>query len=335
MSIRIKDIAYHLPEQVITNDQFGAWYPDWDMRHVVERSGVLQRHVAAENETALDLAYAACRKLLAAHPDLKDRIDGLVFCTQSPDYIMPPNSYLLHQKLALPDRVLAFDFNLACSGFIYGLALSRGLMATGMASNILLVTADTYSKYINPADRSVRTLFGDGAAVTWLAADEVPGVIDIELSSSGKGHETFIIPAGGLRLPRSPNTAIPETDENGNVHSQNDIHMDGMGILTFVNSKVPKQIRSLLERNSLSMDDVDLFVFHQASKVTLDSLARILKVKPEKEFRNLEMVGNTVSASIPMALKDAQDCGRLKPGATVLVSGFGVGLSWGSAILKY
>jgi 3-oxoacyl-[acyl-carrier-protein] synthase-3 len=335
MSIRINDIAYHLPEQVITNDQFGAWYPNWDMRHVAERSGVLQRHVAAENETAFDLAYAACQKLLAAHPDLKEKIDGIVFCTQSPDYIMPPNSYLLHHKLGLPDHVLAFDFNLACSGFIYGLALSRGLMATGMASNILLVTADTYSKYINPGDRSVRTLFGDGAAVTWLAVDETPGVVDIELASSGKGHEAFIIPAGGLRLPRSSNTAISETDENGNVHSQDDIYMDGMGILTFVNSKVPKQIRSLLERNGMSVDDVDLLVFHQASKVTLDSLARILKIKPEKEFRNLETVGNTVSASIPIALKDAQDSGKLRSGDTVLISGFGVGLSWGSAILKY
>ncbi|HTX78562.1 MAG TPA: ketoacyl-ACP synthase III [Longilinea sp.] len=335
MLTRIQDIAYHLPEQVITNEQFGAQYPEWDMKHVAERSGVLQRHVAAEGETALDLAYTACQKLLAAHPGLKEKIDGIVFCTQSPDYIMPPNSYLLHQKLTLPDNVLAFDFNLACSGFIYGLALSRGLMATGMASNILLVTADTYSKYINPGDRSVRTLFGDGAAVTWLAADETPGVVDIELGSSGKGHKAFIIPAGGLRLPRSADTAISATDENGNVHSRNDIYMDGMGILTFVNSKVPKQIRALLQRNDLTVENVDLFVFHQASKVTLDSLARILKIKPEKEFRNLATVGNTVSASIPIALKDAQDNGKLKPGDTVLVSGFGVGLSWGSAILKF
>lgn len=335
MIVKIKDIAYYLPETIIDNQYLHDENRAWDMKQVVERTGVEKRHIAGEGETALDLSLQACEQLFSKHEEAAELIDGLIFCTQSGDYIMPPNACILHKLLNLPENVFAFDFNLACSGYIYGLALARGLVFTGQARNILLVTADTYSKYIHRKDRSARVLFGDGAAVTWLSgADSGPGVIDILCSTGGKEYDRFIIPAGGCRLPKSRKTARPKKDESGNVRTLENIYMDGLGILAFVNSRVPKQIRQILARNSLTISDIDLFIFHQASKLALDSLAALLKIEPGKEFRNLQEVGNTVSASIPIALKDAMDAGRAVPGDKILISGFGVGLSWGTALIE-
>lgn len=335
MRVKIKDIEYYLPEHIVTNQDLHEENPDWDMNSVEERAGVVKRHIARDDETALDLSLQACKKLFSVHKNIQSQIDGIIFCTQSEDYVLPPNSCILHKMLDLPENVFAFDFNLACSGYIYGLALAQGLMHSGITKNILLVNADTYSKYIHKQDRSVRVLFGDGAAVTWItASDSSQGIIDIKCSTFGKDYKKFIIPAGGCRMPKSKETALPKTDNSGNVRTLEDLHMDGMGILAFNNSKVPKQIRSILEHNSLTIDDIDLFVFHQASKMALDSLTRLLKIKPEKVFRNLREIGNTVSASIPIALKDALDSRRITPGNKVLVSGFGAGLSAGTAIIE-
>ena len=335
MRVKIKDIAYHLPEQVVSNEALHQENPTWDMDLVEARSGVLKRHISPDGETALDLVFQACQKLFSKNGEVRDQIDGLLFCTQSPDYIMPPNSCILHKMLKLPESVLAFDFNLACSGHVYGLALAQGLILSGMATSVLLATADTYSRYIHKQDRSARVLFGDGAAVSWMTvSDSTQGIIDIQCATSGEGYEKFIIPAGGCRMPKSKETALPRRDASGNVRTLEHIQMDGMGILVFVNSKVPQQIRSILARNHLTLDDIDLFVFHQASKIALDSLTRLLKIKPERVYQNLREVGNTVSASIPIALKDALDKGRVSRGDKVLLSGFGVGLSWATAIME-
>jgi len=209
-------------------------------------------------------------------------------------------------------------------------------MATGMCHNILLVTAETYSKKINPRDRSSRVLFGDGAAVTWLSDDPGPGqVVDVVCATDGTGYDKFIIPAGGDRVPISADTAVEREDDNGNWRSQQDIHMDGLGILTFATAKVPQQVKELLNRNQLTVSDIDLFVFHQASALVLDSLTRLLRIPPERVFTDLEQLGNTVSSSIPIALSDVLAADLVKPGSRVLISGFGVGLSWASALLAW
>ncbi len=335
MSVKIKDITYYLPRRIITNQDLCEENPTWNMKVVEETSGVVKRHIAGDDETALDLSFLACEKLFSANKEAQSQIDGLIYCTQSGDYIMPPNSCVLQKMLELPENVFAFDFNLACSGYIYGLALARGLILSGMAKNILLVNADTYSKYIHKLDRSTRVLFGDGAAVTWLTgSNSSQGIVDIQCATSGKDYKRFIIPAGGCRMPKSKESVIPKTDDSGNVRTLENIHMDGMGIFVFVNSKVPKQIRSILENNKLTINDIDLFIFHQASKMALDSLVRLLKISPKRVFQNLRDIGNTVSASIPIALKDALDNGRVSRGDKVLLSGFGVGLSWGTAIVE-
>lgn len=333
--IEIADIAWRVPENAVTNEALERECPAWDMRVVEERAGVKKRYIVRADETALDLAAGACRELFGRCPGLEGRVDALLFCTQSPDYIMPPNSAVLHGLLELGERVFALDYNLACSGFPYGLAMAQGLAAAGLARNILLVTADTYSKYIHPQDRSARVLFGDGAAATWLRAVEGQGcLLAIECATCGKAHDKFIIPAGGCRRPRSALTCVPIADESGNVRTLENIQMDGMGILKFVSTKVAAQVRSVLAGSGLGDGDIALYVFHQASKLALDSLARQLRLPDEKVFRNIESVGNTVSASIPIALKEAWDRGRVARGDRVLLSGFGVGLSWSTAVVR-
>jgi 3-oxoacyl-[acyl-carrier-protein] synthase-3 len=331
----IMGTAYVLPDQALTNEMLAAENPAWDMSRVMTRTGVATRYVSRADETAFDLGCRACDLLFAEHPESRERIDAILFCTQSEDYLMPPNSSLLHGYLGLPEDVFAIDFNLACSGFVYGLAIAQSLLASNIATNVLLVTADTYSKYINPGDRAARTLFGDGAAATWLAAsDSDRGLIDIQCSTSGKQHGMFIVPAGGSRMPRTSGTAVVRADESGNLRSLENIYMDGAGILSFVNARVPRQVASILARSQMTMEDVDLVIFHQASQIALDSLNLRLRVPTEKLFSNLRDVGNTVSASIPIALRDAIDLGRVRPGDRILLCGFGVGMSWATAILQ-
>jgi 3-oxoacyl-[acyl-carrier-protein] synthase III len=336
VNIGIKDIAYCLPENIVTNQDLQEENPAWDMQLLEARTGVIKRHIVREDETTLDMAIKACRNLLSKREGFRNEINGLIFCTQSQDHIIPSNSFIVHKELQLQENVFAFDFNMACSGYIYGLALTQGLIQSGFADHILLITGDTYSKYIHRKDRSARVLFGDAAAVTRIGAESPDkGVIDILCETSGKHYDKFIIPAGGCRNPTSAETSIPMKDKSGNVRTAENIFMDGMGVLGFINTHVPKQIRKILERNGLTLDEIDLFVFHQSSKISLDSLERLLGIDHDKVFRNIREIGNTVSASIPIAIKDAMVNGKIESGHTVLISGFGAGLSWGTAIVRF
>jgi 3-oxoacyl-[acyl-carrier-protein] synthase-3 len=266
---------------------------------------------------------------------VKDQIGAIIFCTQSPDYIMPSNSFLIHKHFCFNEDVWTFDYNLACSGYIYGLTISMGILGISLARNILLITSDTYSKYLNPKDRATSILFGDGAAASLISNDTNRGIIDVILSSNGEKFDTFYIPAGGCRMPKSIHTQETTVDNSGNIRNLENIHMNGFAVWQFISIKVSEQINKLLVRNNLTVNDIDLFVFHQASKLTLDSLIKMLKIKEDKVFGNLAEIGNTVSSSIPIVIKDAEDNGRLRRGDLVLLSGFGVGLSWGSIIMKY
>lgn len=336
MSTIIKSIEYYLPETILTNEVLQKENPNWDIDGVVRKSGVHQRRIAKEGETALDLSIKACDCLFNKKGNDKGDIDGIIYCTQSPDYIMPANSFLLHKYLDLSDDVFAYDFNHACTGYIYSLAMAHAFISSGIARQILLVNADTYSKYINNRDRSTRVLFGDGAAVTIMKkSDKRRGIIDLELASSGKNYDIFYIPAGGMRMPKSSETSKENINERGNIRSKEDIFMDGMRVWAFINSGVPRQIDQLLKRNNLMKSDIDLFVFHQASQMTLESLIKILKLDREKVFINMRNIGNTVSASIPIAIKDAIVQGKIKNGQTILLAGFGVGMSYGTILLEY
>jgi 3-oxoacyl-[acyl-carrier-protein] synthase-3 len=332
--IAIEDIACAFPAGSLSNEELRAAYPEWDFDRLEKRTGVIRRYVAAEGETALDFAVRACEQLEGRGRLCASAIDAVIFCTESPDYIMPPNACLLHGKLNLKPEVLAFDINLACSGYVYGLQLAASLLQSKVAHRVLLATADTYTRYIHPGDRATRCLFGDGGAVSIITpAADGHGIRDIQCGTAGKHYEKFIIPAGGMRMPRTCETARETVDQSANVRTQEHIRMDGLGVLSFFNATVTCAVRGMLARNGLSVGDIDLFVFHQASQIALDSLRTALSIPPDKMVYDLAETGNLVSASIPVALRRALDSGRAKRGQLVLLCGFGVGLSWGTALI--
>ena len=334
MNCKIDHIEYYLPSKVVTNQDLLSENPGWDIQGLLPKTGVEKRHIAADGETALDLAVGACRKLFDQHLVSPKEIDAVIFCTQSPDYIMPGNAFLLHGQLDLPEQAMAFDINLACSGYVYGLAMAKAFFNTYPIRKLLFVTSDTYSKYIHPQDKSVRLLFGDGAAATIMTPSE-SGVIDVRLGSFGKGYEHFMVQAGGCRLPKSSSTSEVIKDKSGNMRTQEHIAMEGFALVSLARGKVLSHVKDILQANRLTARDIDLFIFHQASRLVLDSLAKSLELAPEKVFSNLAYVGNTVSSSLPIALKDAVNQGRVRRGDKIVLCGFGVGFSWGSAIVEW
>lgn len=330
----ISAIDYALPARRVTNAELAQLHPNWQMSQVVLRTGVESRYWCDIDETALDLADIACRKLIARTDLDLEEVGAVLFCTQSPDYILPPNACLLQHRLGLPRSVAALDYTHACTGFIYGLYLAKALVESGAAKHVLLVTAETYSKWIHPDDRGPATVFGDGAAATLVSAGN-PSLGSFVLGTDGGGATTFIIPAGGARLPRSAETAQPTKDNSGNIRTAEHIYMRGTAVIDFVKKEIPSLVRTLLDQAGFTLHDLDLVVLHQASRVTLDYLYRVLHIPSNKQFSNIDHVGNTVSASIPIALREAELRGMLKPGMRVMLVGFGVGLSWGGCIVNW
>jgi len=333
----IQALGTALPEREVTNADLDRDNPSWGVELVAELAGIRSRRFAAEGETAFDLSVRACEELLAQLDVDAIDFDAILYCTQDPDYPLPGNAQLLHEQLGLPDDVLAFDYALACSGFVYGLAIADALARGGTASRILLVTAVTQSKRMHPRDRSVQLLLGDGAAATYISASGEDGgrVVASRLCTHGRGFRHGYVPAGGARNPSSEETRRETADGSGNVRTAEDIHMDGAELWSFVSSVVPGRIEGFLADRSLTLDDVDLCVFHQASKLILGSLTKVLGLPPEKVFLHMSEVGNLASASIPFALRAALEQGAIRPGDRVLLSAFGVGISYGSAIVEF
>jgi len=336
LPVAIHGISYHLPDRVETNEDLQSQNPDWLMDKVAEKSGIFARHVAAEDETAADLGFRAAEKLLARALAPPEEIDYLLFCTQCPDHFLPPSACTLQHRLGFRQEIGALDFNLGCSGYVYGLQLAQSLITGGAARNVLLITADTYSKFINPRDRTVRTLFGDGAAASLIGQAFGGGEIgDFVLGTDGGRADRLIVPAGACRMPRSAETAVETTDSAGCVRSSNDLFMDGPALFTFALTTVPKLVKALLAKTGRAIEDYDWFVYHQANKYMLDNLYKRSRIPPEKAVHVYEAVGNTVSSSIPIALQTYVDSGRIVPGQRLLLAGFGVGFSWAACELVW
>jgi 3-oxoacyl-[acyl-carrier-protein] synthase-3 len=337
MQAAISAIEYHLPEKTVTTEDLAAQFPEWSVAKIDEKTGIRTRHIAAEGECSSDLAVAAARKLFASGACSPESIDYVLFCTQSPDYFLPTSACLIQDRLGIPTTAGALDFNLGCSGFVYGLGLAQGLIATGQASRILLLTAETYSKFIHPRDKSVRTVFGDAAAATLLTAADRPDPLigPFVYGTDGSGGGNLIVPTGGLRRPRTAESGVEAEDGAGNVRSQNSLYMSGGDIFTFTLDSVPQAVHALLQKAAITPGDVDLFVFHQANRYMLEHLRKRMKIPSEKFQLSMEHCGNTVSSTIPIALKHAALEGRLPHGARVLLVGFGVGYSWGATMLRW
>lgn len=327
----IRSINYCLPERVVTNEELVAEFPEWTVEKIADKVGVKERHVAVYGETAADLAVKAAEKLFAENPRIaKDSIDFVVFCTQSPDYILPTSACMIQQRLGLRTDIGAFDFNLGCSGYVYGLSIAKGLIAGGIAANVLLLTGETYNKHLHPRDKGNRTIFGDAASATIVSTEGFAEIGEFALGTDGRGAENLIIKSGGARCPEKVSDL--SFDENGNPHSSDYLFMNGSEIFMFTQKNVPVVVKQTLAKNNLTLEDLGLVVFHQANSYMLNFLRKKIKIPQEKFFINMENIGNTVSNSIPIALYDAKKQNLLH--GSVLICGFGVGYSWGGCILN-
>ncbi len=333
MKAFLRGISYYLPEKKLTNETLVNEFPEWTAEKVAQKIGISKRHIAAENETSADMAVDAGKMLFKEYNINPKDIDFVILCTQSPDYFLPTSACIIQNKLDIPVHAGAFDFNLGCSGFVYGLALAKGLIVGKMAKNVLLITSETYSKFMHPTDKSNRTIFGDAAAASLISIDGYAEIMDFSFGTDGSGAENLIVRSGGLRSPGTKKDLM--FDDSGNPLSSDYLYMNCTEIFNFTLEMVPLLVTDTLRKNSLPQEEVDLFVFHQANKYMLNFLRKKIKIPEEKFYYCLDHVGNTVSSTIPIAIYEAQKEDRIKKGNKVLLAGFGVGYSWAGTVLRF
>lgn len=329
MEAYIKAIAYYLPEKVVTNEQLVEEFPEWSVDKIAKKVGINVRHIAADDETAGDMAFKAAEKLIVENGIDKSTIDFVLLCTQSPDYFLPSTSCIIQHKLGLSTKCGAFDFNLGCSGYEYGLAMAKSLIVSGMAKNVLLLTAETYNKHIHPKDKGNRTIFGDGASASLITKEGFARIGEFVLGTDGSGYDRLIHKTGAMRHCERLNDF--HEDENGTPLSSDHLFMDGKAIFDFTSDVVPSMVEETLTKNEITADDINLYVFHQANKYMINYLRKLMEIDKEKFYVYMETVGNTVSSTIPIALCEAQKEDKLH--GNIVLAGFGVGLSYGAVVL--
>ena len=320
MKVEIKAIEYYLPAAKEGNAALIADNPDWSINKIEKKTGIRSRRIAAEDETAVDMAVSSAEKLFAVGAAKKEEIDFIVLVTQSPDYALPSSACILQHRLGLGKSCIAFDINLGCSGYIYGLSTCASMIESGLAKKGLLICSETYTKYVDKNNSSCRPLFGDGAAATFLTICPSDKIGPFDLGTDGSGYRNLIVFNSGARVDKGAGRRL---------------YMNGSEVFLFSLKTVPESVGRLLGKLKIAIDDIDLFIFHQASRVVIENIARRLNIEPEKIFLNYHEIGNTVSASIPIAIKDALSQGRLKKNSKLVLVGFGVGYSWGSCLIKW
>lgn len=329
----IKGISYYLPEKIVTNEDLIEEFPEWSVDKIAKKVGVYSRHIAGENETAGDMAEKAALKLFDEYKISPNEIDFVLLCTQSPDYFLPSTACILQNRLGIPMTAGALDYNLGCSGCVYGLAMAKGLIAGGIAKNILLLTAETYNKYLHPSDKSNRSIFGDGAAACLISTEGFAKIGEFSLGTDGSGAENLILETGAAR--KKEVTGKNTVDEDGHQKYDDYLYMNGSAIFNFTLDAVPAMLKKILEKNHLEKEQIDYFVFHQANKFMLNTIRKVCVLPKEKFYVNLEETGNTVSSTVLIGLKQCLDTGTINKNMRVMVSGFGVGLSWGGTVLIF
>ena len=320
MGAKIKRVEYYLPERILTNEELEKAYPEWSATKLEKKVGIKQRHIAGPNETSLDLATKAAIKVLEKED--KNLIDFVLFCTQSPDYLLPTSACLLQSRLGLKTNIGALDFNLGCSGYVYGLALAKGLINSGVCKNILLVTGETYSKFIAEDDISNRSIFGDAGTATIVTYSDEDQLGEFIFGTDGIGAENLIV--NGLSARNS--YILKDVDRPT-------LYMNGPEIFNFTIETIPPLIQQVLSKNKLQLSGIDYFILHQANKYILEFLISDMGLDISKCHIDMINYGNTVSNTIPIALKDAFEQRKIQEGDKVLLAGFGVGYSWCSTII--
>lgn len=322
------NIEYYLPTKSLTNEDLATFFPDWDYNSFEQKIGIKKRHIADKNETALDLAEKSAKLLIDKIN--KESIDFLILCTQSPDYLLPTSACILQDRLNLPTSCGAIDINLGCSGYIYGLAIAKGLFESKIASKILFVVAETYSKHIHPKDKINRAIFGDASAATLINHEFQIG--EFVLGTNGNGFDELIIKNSGMRNINEP--CLDEFEySKGNITSDSNLYMNGPEIFNFSITTIPDLVLETAKKNNIPIQNIDYFVFHQANEFMLEYLRIKIGIPAEKFCIDIANTGNTVSATIPIALKNAYCNKKIKKGSKIMLVGFGVGLSWGATII--
>ena len=329
----IKGISYYLPERVVTNEELLQEFPEWSVDKVAAKVGVNSRHLAGENETAGDMAEKAARKLFEEYNIDPKVIDFVMLCTQSPDYFLPSTACILQYRLGIPTTACAFDYNLGCSGCVYGIAMANSFVKSGLAKNVLVLTAETYQKYLHPSDKSNRSIFGDGAAACLISTEGIAEIGECVLGTDGSGADNLIVKTGAAHCKQT--TGVVVEDEDGHQRFDDYLYMNGSAIFNFTLDAVPVMMAQILEKNQMQKDDVDYYVFHQANKFMLNTICKVCVLPKDKFYVNLEETGNTVSSTVMIGLKQNLDTGKITLGMKVMVTGFGVGHSWGGTILKF
>ncbi|CDN32787.1 3-oxoacyl-[acyl-carrier-protein] synthase, KASIII [Mucinivorans hirudinis] len=329
--VYINSISYYLPPDVLSNDDINRDFPEWSVDKISAKTGIYRRHLSG-SETTADMGIKAAEGLFLEWGIDRSKIDFILFCTQSPDYFLPTTACLVQDKLGLPTSAGALDFNLGCSGYVYGLSLAKGLVASGIAKNVLLITSEAYTKHINFADKSNKTIFGDAATATLISNEK--GIACIEefiFGTDGSGAEHLIIRNGGTKNPRKDAADVLQED---GTYERNDnfLYMNGKEIFNFTAAAVPVLVKEVVAKNGVNFQDIDLFVFHQANRYMLNFIRKKIAIPEDKFYISIEDYGNTVSSTIPIALYNAQKEGRLS--GNIILAGFGVGLSWGGCLIK-
>ncbi len=322
MNAFIKHISYYIPSKELTNEAIEQQFPEWSSEKVLSKIGVKTRHIVAENQFTSDLAVEAINKLCAENNIEKGIIDYLIVCTQSPDYFLPTTACLVQDRAGLSTKCAAIDINQGCSGYIYGLSLSKALIASQIAKNVILVTAETYSRHIHEKDKGNRSIFGDASTATFISNDGLYRIGDFVLGSDGSGYKNLIVKNGAMKNPKTANEIEP---------NDNHLFMDGTEIFNFTAKEIPGLITEVLEKNNESIDSIEQFIFHQANTFMLDFLRKKIKIPQEKFIIDMEAYGNTVSSTIPIVLQNLINKNQNQN--KLLLAGFGVGYSWGAVTL--
>jgi 3-oxoacyl-[acyl-carrier-protein] synthase-3 len=316
--IGITGLGVHVPAKVVTNDDL-AKFVDTSDQWIVERTGIRERRFATQDEALTDIARPACERALASAGVEPSSIDLVLCATVTPDMMFPTSSALLADQLGMPDAA-AYDLLAGCTGFVYAIAQAYGMLASGLSRRALVVGGDVLSKVLDFDDRSTLVLFGDGAGAVVMEPVERGGFLGFELGADGGGGESLWLPGSGSRHFEDPGSFVK---------------MNGREVYKFATRVLVTSAQKLLDEVGMTVDDVDVYVPHQANIRIIDHAAKKLGFPPEKVVVNVQKYGNTSSGSIPLALADAVTDGRLKPGAKVLMTGMGAGLTWGSGLIEW
>lgn len=328
-------MAAAVPSNRIDNYAYTQYFPADEVREVVDKIGVYERRFADENTCSSDLCFAAAEKLFADNSIDRSEIDLLVFISQTPDYRMPATSVILQHRLGLQNSTIAFDINLGCSAFIYGMAVVYSMMEKTNLRKALLLDGETRSKVYSPKDRRTAFLFGDGGVAALIERNEKFGESFFSMNSDGSRENLIKINAGGYRIPSSPETLKEKVvDEYGNIRNEEQGYMNGGDVFTFVNREVPTDINRILEYTGRDKDSFDYIIFHQANNFINTHLAKKLKLDVNKIPSTIEKYGNTSSVSVPLTIvSELKD--KMLGEKELLLSAFGVGMTWATAIVKF